>query len=155
MTRRALACGRRAPALAAGLTLVVAGVLKAGQPEDLGRLIQGYRLLPPLAVPALAVLLPWLEVATGALLVGRRLALGAALLATGLALAFLGAGLSAVARGLHPLCGCFGVHSGELGALTLVIEGAVLACAALALRAEWRAVDGPASGTPAQPESRR
>lgn len=167
VTRRVLAWGR-APAVLAGATLVIAGVLKAGQPAEFGRLIQGYRLLPALAVPALAVVLPWLEVAAGALLVGRRLALGAATLATGLAAGFLLAGLSAVARGLHPLCGCFGVHSGELGALTLAIEAAVLACAALALRAEWRAARAfcgeraaaaPASrttsGTPAPPESRR
>ncbi|MCI0339771.1 MAG: hypothetical protein L0216_01255 [Planctomycetales bacterium] len=128
---------------ALGLTLVAAGVLKAGRPLDLGRVIEAYRILPALAAPAVAAVLPWIEVACGALLVGGKLRLGAAAVAAALGLAFLSSGLAALARGLHPLCGCFGKYSVEIGAATIAIEAALLAAAAVTLVGEWRRAGAP------------
>ena len=125
----------RAPAWVAGAALVLAGLTKAGQPLVFGRAIAGYQLLPVLLVPVVAVVLPWLEVAAGALLLGGRLRLGAAALAVGLGVGFLGAGLSVLVRGLDVHCGCFGAWSGSVGALSIAIEVAFVGSAALALRA--------------------
>ncbi len=139
---------------ALGLALVAAGVLKAGRPLDLGRVIEGYKIFPAILVPSVAAILPWVEVASGAMLVAGRLRLGAAAVAAALGLAFLASGLSAVARGMHPLCGCFGKYSGEIGVATIAIEAAVLAAAAMTLVGEWRrGVGAPRDSSPGRQQA--
>jgi hypothetical protein len=130
-----------------GAVLLWAGMLKTGDAAAFGRLIQGYRLLPEALVPAAAVVLPWLEVATGVFLLANRFRLGAAVIAAGLSAGFLVAGASVLARGIETTCGCFGGWSGNVGVASLAIELALAAVAAWALRTAWRAAApaGPAA----------
>jgi len=128
-----------AAAAVCGAMLLLAGVLKAGDPAAFGRLILGYQLLPEGLVPAAAIVLPWLEVATGVFLLANRFRLGAAAIACVLSAGFLVAGASVLARGIETACGCFGGWSGNVGALSLLIELALAACAGWALRTAWRA----------------
>jgi uncharacterized membrane protein YphA (DoxX/SURF4 family) len=88
---------------------VVAGVSKIADPPGFAHEIYNYRLLPGALVNAMALSLPWLEVALGVALflgVARRTAAGlVGLLLT----AFIVALAINLARS-HPIdCGCFGV----------------------------------------------
>jgi putative oxidoreductase len=88
---------------------VVAGFSKIADPPGFAHEIHNYRLVPGVLVNALALVLPWLEVALGAALflgIARRTAAGL----VGLLLAVFLVALSInLARG-HPIdCGCFGV----------------------------------------------
>ena len=126
------------PAWLVGAVLVLAGLLKTGRPLPFGRIVEGYRVLPALAVPAVAVVLPWLEVLVGALLCATQLRLGAAAAATALSGGFLLAGGSVLIRGLETECGCFGGWSGSVGLLSLAIEVALFGAAVTALRRAWQ-----------------
>jgi uncharacterized membrane protein YphA (DoxX/SURF4 family) len=88
---------------------VVAGFSKIADPPGFAHEIHNYRLVPGALVNALALGLPWLEVALGVALflgIARRTAAGI----VGLLLAVFLVALSInLARG-HPIdCGCFGV----------------------------------------------
>jgi hypothetical protein len=126
------------PAWVVGAMLFAAGLLKAGRPLDFGRVIEGYQLLPPVAVPLVAAWLPWLEVATGALLAAGPWRLGAAAIATLCSAGFLLAGGSVLVRGLTVTCGCFGAWSGPVGWGSLALEAALLGLSVAALREAWR-----------------
>lgn len=96
--------------------------------------IQHFELLPnPDLAVLLAVYLPWLEVTAALTLFVKRLALGAASAITGMTLVFLGAILSAWARGLDISCGCFGKEAVATNYPSLVIRDVLLLAAALAL----------------------
>lgn len=96
--------------------------------------IQHFELLPnPDLAVLLAVYLPWLEVTAALTLFVKRLALGAATAITGMTLVFLGAILSAWARGLDISCGCFGKEAVATNYPSLVIRDVLLLAAALAL----------------------
>ena len=126
------------PAWLVGAVLLLAGLLKTGRPLPFGRIVEGYRVLPALAVPAVAVVLPWLEVLVGTLLCAGHLRRGASAVATALSGGFLLAGGSVLVRGLQTECGCFGAWSGSVGWLSLVIEVALLAVAVTAFRRAWQ-----------------
>jgi hypothetical protein len=115
---------------------VAAGALKIADPLAFARAITDYDLLPDALVPAVAVLLPWWEVAAGLLAVAGRWRGGALALLAGMSAVFLLAGVVTLARGLSPECGCFGPLSGRLGATTLSVELAALASGAWLLRVE-------------------
>lgn len=96
--------------------------------------IQHFELLPnPDLAVLLAVYLPWLEVTAALTLFVKRLALGAALAITGMTTIFLGAILSAQARGLDISCGCFGKEAGATSYPSLLIRDGLLLGAAIAL----------------------
>ena len=87
---------------------VVAGISKIADPPGFAEEVHNYRLLPGVAVNALALVLPWLEVLAGlALFLGfwRRTA---ARLFGLLLLVFIGALGINLARGRPVDCGCFG-----------------------------------------------
>lgn len=129
------------------LRLVVAGVFlyagvmkiwdfRHGQSAtpDFTVAIQHFELLPnPDLAVALAVYLPWLEVIAALTLFVKRLALGAATAITGMTVIFLGAILSAWARGLDISCGCFGKEAVATNYPSLVIRDVLLLAAAIAL----------------------
>jgi hypothetical protein len=76
----------------------------------------------------LAFYLPWLEILGGLALIFRRLYSGALVLVLVLMLVFIGATISAKARGLDISCGCFGHVSDQLSfAWHLVLDFAILA----------------------------
>jgi uncharacterized membrane protein YphA (DoxX/SURF4 family) len=87
---------------------LISGALKAIDPDQTYIAVRAYDVLPPAGVEIVAALLPWLELALGALLlagIGTRVvaALSAALLVV-----FVAGVIQAWMRGLSIDCGCFG-----------------------------------------------
>jgi uncharacterized membrane protein YphA (DoxX/SURF4 family) len=96
--------------------------------------IQHFEILPnPDLAVLLAVYLPWLEVTAAIALFIKRLALGAATAMTAMTAIFLGAIISAQARGLDISCGCFGKDEVSSNYPSLLLRDGLLLAAALAL----------------------
>ncbi len=109
--------------------LLTAGLIKAGASEGFAITIAGFSILPPGAVTAFAIGLPWVEIVAGIfLLIPRTVRLGAAL-ASGLFAAFILAIAWALSQGLIVDCGCFGESppSRERMVNTLLRDVALLA----------------------------
>lgn len=111
-----------------GALFIYAGAVKVLEPVRFASDIENYHLLPwPVGV-RLAFYLPWLEILCGLALIFRRLYSGALVLVFGLMLVFIGAAISAKARGLDISCGCFGHVSDQLSfAWHLVLDFVILA----------------------------
>jgi uncharacterized membrane protein YphA (DoxX/SURF4 family) len=115
---------------------LVSGGLKAADPDQTYVAVRAYDVLPTAGVEVVAALLPWFELALGALLVagiGTRLV---AVLSAVLLLAFVAGVTQAWARGLSIDCGCFGGGGAvEPGETTYVQE--LLRDAGFLLMAGW------------------
>lgn len=105
-----------------------------------------YQLLPEWGVIAVAMVLPWLEMALGLVLVlGWKLRYFAAF--TGLLLAaFISVMLVTYARGIEANCGCFGFGE-AISPLTLARDSLLLLMAVYLAVAAWRT--RPAARVPA------
>lgn len=91
-----------------GVTVLVAGVLKVGDPEAAVRAVRGYQILPYQIADQVGVALPIIEIVIGVLLIVGAFTRWAALLGALLMLAFIIAISSVWARGINIDCGCFG-----------------------------------------------
>jgi uncharacterized membrane protein YphA (DoxX/SURF4 family) len=98
---------------------IYAAVEKIAEPREFALAIYNYQLLPDLAVNALAVILPWLEIIVAVCLVTGFSVRGAALISSALFLTFATALTISLARGLDISCGCFGAASGNINWLYL------------------------------------
>ena len=117
--------------LLVGGAFVVAGALKVLQPATFAADIGNYRLLPHGAINLLAITLPWIEVAAGALLVLGFWRRASAVVIAVMLIIFLGAIGQALARGLDVRCGCFGtVEARKVSVLALGQDITLLAMAA-------------------------
>jgi uncharacterized membrane protein YphA (DoxX/SURF4 family) len=98
--------------LVARLTLaavfLVSGFLKAADPAETKVAVKAYQLLPDSVAEVVAAVLPYLEIATGVLLLLGLATRLAGVLSALLLIAFLIGVGSAAARGLNIDCGCFG-----------------------------------------------
>ncbi len=101
----------RAVRTALGLAFVVAGVLKLSDVRAFVLTIKAFGVLPTDSVKAVAVGLPVLEIAGGALLV-LDLPGGLAIVG-GLLLLFVGVVANAIRQGLDIDCGCYGPEDPE------------------------------------------
>jgi uncharacterized membrane protein YphA (DoxX/SURF4 family) len=101
-------------AILLGAMFIYAGVVKALDPVRFAGDIENYHLIPWSVGVRLAFYLPWLEILCGLALILRRLYSGALVLVLVLMLVFIGATISAKARGLDVSCGCFGHVSDQL-----------------------------------------
>jgi len=105
-------------ALACRLILAIiffyAGIEKIADPGEFAVAIYNYQLLPDIAVNALAVILPWLEIIIATCLVTGFYVRGAALISSALFLTFATALTINLLRGLDISCGCFGASSGNI-----------------------------------------
>jgi uncharacterized membrane protein YphA (DoxX/SURF4 family) len=90
--------------------------------------IDSYQILPLAAVEVMARVLPWLELALGALLISGFALRWVGSFTSLLLLVFMGAMLRAQILGLQINCGCFG-NSEKLGPATLIRDGSLLALA--------------------------
>jgi uncharacterized membrane protein YphA (DoxX/SURF4 family) len=90
--------------------------------------IDSYKMLPLSAVQLLAHVLPWFELALGALLIAGIGLRWIGSLTTGLLLVFMGAMTRAKILGLEINCGCFG-NNEKLGTATLVRDSSLLVLA--------------------------
>ena len=131
-------------AILIGGLFIYAGAVKALEPVRFAGDIENYHILPWSVGVRLAFYLPWLEILCGLALIVRRLYSGALVLVLALMLVFIGASISAKARGLDISCGCFGHVSDQLSfAWHLVLDFLLLAgllCLSFAERKDF-AVD--------------
>ena len=110
MKNLSLALGAR---LVLGGVFLYAGFVKLGQPLEFALSISGYELLPYFGNIFLASVLPWIELFCGLMLiVGWKVRPTAALMIL-VMLVFIGALISAKARGLEVDCGCFEVGKAD------------------------------------------
>jgi uncharacterized membrane protein YphA (DoxX/SURF4 family) len=93
-----------------------------------GMAINSYNLLPLWGVEWLARVLPWFEVALGALLISGIALRWVGIAASLLLLVFIGAMTRAYFLGLEIMCGCFG-NNEKLGPLTLLRDASLLVLA--------------------------
>src|SRR2546423_13669977 len=105
---------RRIAEFIVGGIFVYAGVIKALDPIRFASDIDNYKILPWAISVRLAFYLPWLEIFCGVALITRRLYAGGLLILTSLMVLFIGATITAKARGLDISCGCFGHASKNL-----------------------------------------
>lgn len=80
---------------------------KIQHPRVFAEAILGYDILPPIAIPVLAVGLPWVEFFAGLFLLLGLLSRGSALLLLLMSLGFTAMISIALLRGLDISCGCF------------------------------------------------
>jgi uncharacterized membrane protein YphA (DoxX/SURF4 family) len=91
-----------------GGVLLIAGTLKALDPQASVAAVRAYELLPDGLATAVGWGLPFAEIALGVLLVAGVAVRIVAAAAAGLLLVFVAAVASAAVRGLSIDCGCFG-----------------------------------------------
>jgi putative oxidoreductase len=123
--------------IALGVVFLAAALAKIGDPAAFATQVQHFRLAPLVAVNAIAVLLPWVELLLAlALVLGIRARSGA-WLAAGLMTVFTIAVAAAIARHLNFQCGCFGTADATRVGLVKLLEN--LGLLALSLVASLRA----------------
>jgi uncharacterized membrane protein YphA (DoxX/SURF4 family) len=98
----------RAVQIVLALAFVAAGVLKIVDPPAFALSIARLRLAPETTIGALAIILPWLEVVSGAALFLPKFRPAALYLLASLLLVFTGVLGIALLRGTAASCGCFG-----------------------------------------------
>ena len=120
-----------------GAIFLAAGGFKIGHAAEFAQEIAAFRLLPQPLVAPIALLLPFLEVMLGVYLVIGLFVRASAWIAALMLLIFDAAIASAVARGLHLHCGCFGPNDQTVTTWAEVARDAVLVVLAVivALRA--------------------
>ena len=140
MNRESLNRFWRIVAILIGALFIYAGVVKVLDPVRFAGDIENYHILPwPVGV-RLAFYLPWLEILCGLALIFRRLYSGALVLVLALMLVFIGATISAKARGLDISCGCFGHVSDQLSFAWHLVLDLVLITALVLLLFRQRAL---------------
>jgi uncharacterized membrane protein YphA (DoxX/SURF4 family) len=97
--------------IALGALFVFASWDKLLHPSEFATIIRDYRLLPEILVPAVAVTLPWIELAVGGLLLFGRMMHGALLLSNGMLVVFWTALVITALRGIDIDCGCFSISA--------------------------------------------
>jgi len=115
-----------------GVVFLLACVHKIAHPEAFALDIAAYDFLPTELVNLFAIVVPWIELATGVMIIVGFRARAAALLMGLMLVAFIIALAVALARGLDLSCGCFAPGVGEsdpISGWTLVRDGAWLALA--------------------------
>ena len=121
--------------LIVGTAFVVAAALKIADPAKFAMDVSHYRLVPPAMLNLVAILVPWIEFTTGALVLAGIWLRAAALVVTNLTAMFFGIIVSALARGLNNECGCFGTLGGNhVGLVNLAIDSGLFSLAALLAR---------------------
>jgi uncharacterized membrane protein YphA (DoxX/SURF4 family) len=91
-----------------GGVFLLAGVIKAADPQTSVAAVRAYQLLPAGLVTAVGWGLPFAEIALGLLLLAGLATRAAAVAAAALLLVLVAAVVSAAVRGLSIDCGCFG-----------------------------------------------
>ncbi len=91
-----------------GGIFIYAGIMKMRDPAAFAKAIESFRMVPRAFIPALAIIIPPLEVLAGALWIVNRASVAAATTILGLCVLFAIALGAAILRGLPTSCGCFG-----------------------------------------------
>jgi putative oxidoreductase len=118
--------------LIVGGIFIWAGAMKIADPLDFAQTINNYRAFSHIIIFPIAVVLPWVEVLSGAGLIAGILKKSSALISSLLLAGFIALVGSALVRGIDTDCGCFGVFSRKAD-LSLVATDAVLLLMAVAV----------------------
>ena len=94
-----------------GTIFIAAAVDKIANPDAFAKSINNFHLLPYEALNIPALILPWVELLTGAMLLFKIKEKASAFLISGMLVVFIIAILTAIARGYNIDCGCFGESS--------------------------------------------
>jgi len=127
--------------LVVGGVFIWAAVLKIGDPLGFAQNIANYRLFPRFLDFILALTLPWIEVATGALLILGLGSRSSALISSVLLGSFIILVLTAVLRGIETDCGCFGSLSGKADLKLIAMDAVLLFFSINILLAKKKAVN--------------
>jgi uncharacterized membrane protein YphA (DoxX/SURF4 family) len=115
-----------------GGVFVWAGVLKINDPLAFAQSIQNYQVFPHSLAFFIAIVLPWIEVLSGALLILGFFKRSSALLISLMLAGFIGLVTLALLRGIDTSCGCFGSLSRKAD-FTLILTDTVLLFLSLAI----------------------
>lgn len=118
--------------LIVGGVFIWAGGLKIADPLGFAQNIQNYQVVPPGLAFLIAVVLPWVEVWSGAFLIIGVFKRSSALLISLLLIGFIGLVALALARGIDTSCGCFGSFSRRAD-FSLILTDTVLLVFALSV----------------------
>ena len=109
-----------------------AGALKIADPLSFAQSITNYQVFPHALAFLIALMLPWVEVLSGAFLIIGLCRRSSALLISLLLVGFIGLVALALARGIDTSCGCFGSLSRRAD-FSLILTDAVLLVFALSV----------------------
>lgn len=104
-----------------GSLFVYAGVVKALDPLDFAQSVRNYDLVGQSLAFIAAIVLPWLEILSGAFLITGIWKRGAAIVISALLVFFIILTIVTVIRGLDVDCGCFGAIDRKAG-LGVILE---------------------------------
>jgi hypothetical protein len=107
-----------------GVTFVGASFHKIADPAAFAKIIYGYSLFPHLSINIIAIIIPFVEMATGLLLIFNVYSKAAVTLIGAMLAGFIIAISINLARGHEFDCGCFSFDSGKLmsGSTSLLIR---------------------------------
>ena len=115
-----------------GIVFVWASWNKILDPEGFARIIQNYRILPPVLVNPIALMLPWIEAVCGLLLITGYLVKGSALIVDILLIIFMLAFIINLYRGVDIGCGCFTLSlQATKGSYLYLIRDLLILCTGL------------------------
>ncbi len=97
-----------------GLVFIYASLDKIANPAEFAAIVNNYRILPHQLINITAIILPWVELATGLLLLVGLWSRGSSLIISVMLVVFIAAIGYNVARGLDFNCGCFSTEAGGM-----------------------------------------
>ncbi|MBP82481.1 MAG: hypothetical protein CMO61_01375 [Verrucomicrobiales bacterium] len=138
-----------------GALFIWSGVAKLKDPITFADTVRNFRLIGDPVAPAMALLIPWIEVVSGVAVMAGKWVRGGAFLLVGALVMFTGAIAISWARGLDITCGCFGSNE-ELNYPVKVFENVLLLVWGVAIwfRAEMKAFNGSLTSDRASSEAR-
>jgi putative oxidoreductase len=116
-----------------GALFIYAGVEKIVDPAQFAQSIKYFKMVKLEYINAIALILPWWEVAAGIAILTRSWRRVGAWIILLMLIAFTVAIASAVSRGLDISCGCFGKSSGKAGYSKLAENFGMIAAAGMVL----------------------
>jgi len=114
-----------------GGAFVYANWTKLLRPDEVMRLIYGYRIIHPDLLNLAGIVFPWIEFIPGVLLIIGILPRSAAAVLGGLLTVFIGAAALVIARGIQITCGCFLPLVGDKVDWVMIARNSVLILLAL------------------------
>lgn len=136
-----------------GLRLLVGGVFiyaaipKILDPGAFAKTVFNYQILPDMLVNPVAIVLPWLELFTGAFIILGIWLEGALIIYNLLMIAFISALVFNTARGLDIHCGCFSQKPDDIiNAGTIIRDGLIFIPSLYLLFRVFTRSDAPAEG---------
>ena len=97
-----------------GIVFIIASIDKIAVPELFAINIEGYNILPTSFINITAIIIPWIELLCGIFLISGFYLRSSSFIVSIFLVLFILMITSAILRGLHIDCGCFGLDSSEV-----------------------------------------